>query len=141
AAASVMLLAMGLAGLLAISIPALTNWIDQGPFLTYTMERKLEGLRKSLAVVQEVSKQVEQATSAPTSTTTTTKPPEKVVVREKTLLGEVASTTPGMLLQVGYAAVLAFMLLAHRNSSRRQVLRIPPGFQTRIRLARLMRDI
>src|SRR5713226_7582666 len=39
AAASVTLLALGLAGLLAISIPAVSNWIDQGPFLTYTMER------------------------------------------------------------------------------------------------------
>ena len=45
AAASVVLLAMGLAVLLAISIPALTNWIDQTPYLTYTLERKLEGVR------------------------------------------------------------------------------------------------
>jgi len=123
----VTLLAMGLAGLLAISIPALTNWIDQGPFLTYTMERKLEGLRKSIAVVQQVSKQVEQATSGQSETTLSAKPPEKVVVRDKTLLGEVASTTPGLVLQVGYAAVLAFMLLAHRNTSRRQILRILPA--------------
>src|SRR5215467_8046441 len=79
AAASVTLLAMGFAALLAISIPALTNWIDQGPFLTYTMERKLDGLRKSIAIVQEVSKQVEQATSAaPTTSTTAAKPPEKI---------------------------------------------------------------
>src|SRR5438552_7919907 len=35
AAASVSLLALGLAGLLAISIPAVSNWIDQGPYLTY----------------------------------------------------------------------------------------------------------
>ena len=141
AAASVILLAMGFAALMAISIPALTNWIDQGPFLTYTMERKLEGLRKSIAVVQEVSKQVEQATSATTATTPAAKPPEKVVVREKSLVGEVASTTPGLLLQIGYATVLAFMLLAHRNTSRRQILRIPKNFPTRVRLARLMRDI
>jgi predicted PurR-regulated permease PerM len=140
AAASVIMLAMGFAGLLAISIPAITNWIDQGPFLTYTMERKLEGLRKSIAIVQQVSKQVEQATTAPASPTEA-KPPDKVVVRDKTLLGEVASTTPGVLLQVGYAAVLAFMLLAHRNTSRRQILRIPRSFPVRVRLARVLRDI
>ena len=68
AAASVVLLAMGLAALLAISIPALSNWIDQTPYLTYTLQRKLEGVRKSVAVVQEVSKQVEQAASAATPT-------------------------------------------------------------------------
>jgi predicted PurR-regulated permease PerM len=33
------------------------------------------------------------------------------------------------------------MLLAHRNTSRRQIMRIPAGFKTRVRLARLMRDI
>lgn len=141
AAASVLLLAMGLALLLAISIPALSNWIDQTPYLTYTLERKLEGVRKSIAIVEEMSKQVEQAASAATPTAPATKPPEKVVVREKSLLAELASTTPGLLLQVFYAAVLAFLLLAHRNNSRRQIMRIPASFNTRVRLARVMRDI
>ena len=45
------------------------------------------------------------------------------------------------MLQVFYAAVLAFLLLAHRNSSRRQIMRIPASFNTRVRLARVMRDI
>jgi predicted PurR-regulated permease PerM len=141
AAASVTLLTLGLAALLAISIPAVSNWIDQGPFLTYTMERKLDGLRKSLAVVQQVSKQVEQATAAAAPTAPATTPPEKVVVREKSLLGDLATTAPGVLLQIGYAGVLALMLLAHRNTSRRQIMRIPGSFNTRVRLARMMRDI
>jgi predicted PurR-regulated permease PerM len=139
AAASVILLVLGLVALLAISIPALTNWIDQTPYLTYSIERKLEGVRKSLAVVQEVSKQVEQATSAPPSPTAP--PEEKVVVREKSLLSELASNTPLVVLQVFYAAVLSFLLLAHRNNSRRQIMRIPIAFNTRVRLARVMRDI
>ena len=46
-----------------------------------------------------------------------------------------------MILQIGYAAVLAFMLLAHRNDHRRQMLRIPLTWATRVRLARMMRDI
>ena len=141
AAASVVLLAMGLALLLAISIPALTNWIDQTPYLTYTLQRKLEGVRKSIAVVQEVSKQVEQAASAATPSAPAAAPPEKVVVRERSLMAELASNTPGLLLQIFYAAVLAFLLLAHRNSSRRQIMRIPASFNTRVRLARVMRDI
>ena len=141
AAASVCCWRWALALLLAISIPALSNWIDQTPYLTYTLERKLEGVRKSIAIVQEVSKQVEQAASAATPTTPATKPPEKVVVREKSLMAELASTTPGLLLQMFYAAVLAFLLLAHRNSSRRQIMRIPASFNTRVRLARVMRDI
>jgi len=33
------------------------------------------------------------------------------------------------------------MLLAHRNSHRRQVLRVPLNFATRVRIARMMRDI
>ena len=47
------------------------------------------------------------------------------MVRDESLLGELASTTPGVILQIGYAGVLAFMLLAHRNDHRRQMLRIP----------------
>lgn len=141
AAASVTLLALGLVALLLISVPALSNWIDQAPYLTYTLERKLEGVRKSLAVVQEVSKQVEQATSPATPAMPASASSEKVVVREGSLLGDLASTTPGLLLQVFYAGVLAFLLLAHRNSSRRQIMRIPVSFTTRARLARVMRDI
>ena len=67
--------------------------------------------------------------------------PEKVVVREKSLMAELASTTPGLVLQAFYAGVLAFLLLAHRNNSRRQIMRIPASFNTRVRLARVMRDI
>jgi predicted PurR-regulated permease PerM len=142
AGASVVLLSLGLAALLGISIPALANWLDQGPVLTYTVERKLEGLRKSLAIVQEVTKQVEQATQAASPNPQPGKPPaEKVVVRDTSLLTQVATTTPGVLLQVGYAGVLAFMLLAHRNIHRRQILRMPGRFETRVRLARMMRDI
>ena len=60
---------------------------------------------------------------------------------QHSLLGTLASTTPGVVLQIGYAGVLAFMLLAHRNTHRRQLLRIPVQFETRVRLARTMRDI
>lgn len=139
AAASVSLLALAVAGLLAVAIPSVSSWVDQAPSLTYTLERRLEGLRASLAIVKQVSDKVEQATAAPASPAEPA--PEKVVVREKSLLGDLATTTPVVILQVGYAAVLAFMLLAHRNSHRRQMLRIPAGWATRVRLARVMRDI
>jgi predicted PurR-regulated permease PerM len=142
AGASVILLSLGLAALLAVSIPALASWLGQGPLLTYTVEKKLEGLRKSLAIVQEVTKQVEQATAAAAPNAPAGAPTEKVVVRDSSsLLTQLATNTPGVLLQVGYAGVLAFMLLAHRNTHRRQILRIPARFATRVRLARLMRDI
>jgi len=140
AAAAVALLALAVAGLLAVAIPSISNWADQAPSLTYTLERKLEGLRRSLAAVKEVSDRVEQATTA-TPASTAAPAAEKVVVREKSLLNELASTTPGVVLQIGYAGVLAFMLLAHRNNRRRQLLRIPATWATRMRLARMMRDI
>lgn len=143
AGASVSLLALVVAGLLVVAAPAVTSWAEQAPYLTYTLERKLEGLRKSLAFVKQVTDQVEQATQAQPAQTTTTeqKPPEKIVVRDKSLLSEVVSTTPALLLQIGYAAVLAFMLLAHRNDHKRQILRVPINFTMRVRLARVMRDI
>ena len=142
AAASVSLLAVVVAGLLVVATPALTSWAEQAPYLTYTLERKLEGLRKSLAIVKQVTDRVEQATQAQPSATATEKaPPEKVVVRDKSLLSELMSTTPALLLQMGYAGVLAFMLLAHRNDHKRQILRVPINFHVRVRLARVMRDI
>ena len=140
AAASVSLVALLVAGLLAVAIPSLSSWASEAPYLTYTLERKLEGIRSSLALVKQVSERVEQATTA-TPAGPAAAPPEKVVVREKSMLGELISTTPVVILQIGYAAVLAFMLLAHRNDHRRQMLRIPLTWATRVRLARMMRDI
>ena len=140
AAAAVALLALAMAGLLAVAIPSISSWAEQAPYLTYTLERKLEGVRKSLAAVKEVSDRVEHATTA-TPASTAAPVAEKVVVREKSLLNELASTTPGVVLQIAYAGVLAFMLLAHRNTHRRQLLRIPTTWATRVQLARMMRDI
>ncbi len=136
---SVLLLTTLLVGLLAIAIPSISNWATEAPFLTQTLERKLEGLRKSLALVQELSNKVEQAASA--TTTQVAQPAEKVVLRERSMLTDLATTTPFILLQIGYTAVLAFMLLAHRNTQRRQILRVPLSFDTRVRLARLLRDV
>ena len=143
AVASVLMLVMVIAGVLAIAIPSITGWANQGPYLTMTLERKLQGLRSSLAFVQEISNRVEQATAAPAASTgaAAAPPAEKVVVRNSTLLGELASTTPGVVLQLFYAGVLAFLLLTHRNFHRRQILRIPADFGTRVRLARVVRDI
>lgn len=142
AGASVSLLALVVAGLLVVAAPALTSWAEQAPYLTYTLERKLEGLRKSLAIVKQVTDRVERATQAqPAQTTREQSPPEKIVVRDKSLISEVVSTTPALLLQIGYAAVLAFMLLAHRNDHKRQILRVPIDFYTRVRMARIMRDM
>lgn len=140
AGAAVSLLAIVVAGALAVATPAITSWAEQAPMLTYTLQRKLEGLRKSLALFREVTEKVEQATTAPAAPAAQTQP-EKIVVQSKSLLSEIASTTPALLLQMGYAAVLAFMLLSHRNDHKRQILRIPATFATRVRIARIMRDI
>lgn len=142
AGASVSLLALVVAGLLVISAPALSSWAEQAPYLTYTLERKLEGLRKSLAFVKQLTDRVEQVTQAPQpETTAKEEPPAQLVVRDKSLVSQLMSTTPAVLLQVGYAAVLSFMILAHRNDHKRQILRVPLNFTTRVRIARVMRDI
>ena len=141
AAASVLLLALVLAGVLALAIPSIAGWIADAPTLTYRLEKKLEGVRESITILQKVTKQVEQA-AATAPAESPANPIEKVVVQDgKSLLGQLASTTPGVVLQLGYAAVLAFMLLVHRNDHRRQMLRVPLTFTTRVRLARVMRDI
>lgn len=138
AAIAVLFLTLALAGILSLIIPSIADWAAQAPFLTLTLQRKLEGLRKSLAVMEELSHKVEQATAAGAAKSTES---GQVVAPNRTLLGQLASTAPGVIVQIAYAGVLAFMLLAHRNSHRRQILRIPVGFDTRVRLARMMRDI
>lgn len=139
AAISVLLLTCAIAGLLAIAIPSISSWVGQGPTLTYSLQRKLEGLRSSISFLQELSSKVEEATSAAAPPTPNTV--DKVVVQQRSLLGELATATPMLVLQLGYAGVLAFMMLAHRNGFRRQILRVPTEFYTRVRLARVMRDI
>ncbi|MBS0522866.1 MAG: AI-2E family transporter [Proteobacteria bacterium] len=139
AVVSVLVLALVVAGILSLVIPSIADWAAQGPFLTLTLQRKLEGLRKSLAFMQELTSKVEQAASATAAKTSETT--ERVVVNNHSLLGQLASTTPAVILQIAYTGVLAFMLLAHRNSHRRQILRVPASFETRVRLARMMRDI
>ncbi len=142
AAASVLLLVIALGGLLALAVPSIAGWIAVAPTLTYRLEQKLSGVRESIAALQKVTKQVEEATTPAAPASPTAPAVEKVVVQDgKTLLGQLASTTPGVVLQLGYAAVLAFMLLVHRNDHRRQMLRVPETFATRVRLARVMRDI
>jgi predicted PurR-regulated permease PerM len=137
---AVLLLALFVAGVLSLVVPSIADWAAQGPFLTLTLQRKLEGLRKSLAFMQELTSKVEEAAAATAVKSTETA--EKVVVNNShSLLGQLASTTPVVVLQIAYAGVLAFMLLAHRNSHRRQILRVPASFDTRVRLARMMRDI
>jgi hypothetical protein len=46
----VLLLTLLFAGVLSLAIPSIADWAAQGPFLTLTLQRKLEGLRKSIAV-------------------------------------------------------------------------------------------
>jgi predicted PurR-regulated permease PerM len=145
AAISVVAMSLVVAGLLAIAIPSVQGWAQQAPMLTLKLESKLKGLREQLARIEEVSKQVERATTptpadAP-GASPATPPPEKVVVRENTLLSELASTTPVVVLQLAYAIGLALFLLSNRNTTRRQVLKIPRNFATRIRLARVMRAV
>ena len=91
--------------------------------------------------MQELTSKVEQATTVggerprPWS-------PRRWWSHNRSLLGQLASTTPAVILQIGYAGVLAFMLLAHRNEpSPPDPAGAAANFDTRVRLARMMRDI
>jgi predicted PurR-regulated permease PerM len=148
AALSVTLMGLLVAGLLAAAVPSVQSWAQEAPILTLKLESKLGGLRDSLARFEEMTKRVERAATPPASdaspgkATAETPPAETVVVRERSsLLGALASTTPMVVLQLGYALGLAFLLLSHRNVNRRQILRIARSFGGRVRLARVMRAI
>ena len=64
AAIAVLFLALAVAGILSLVIPSIADWAAQAPYLTLTLQRKLEGLRKSLAFMEELTHTVEQATAA-----------------------------------------------------------------------------
>ncbi|HYC66274.1 MAG TPA: AI-2E family transporter, partial [Reyranellaceae bacterium] len=143
AALAVIFSTIAVGGLLALAVPSVQGWAQQAPMLTLKLQGKLEGLRQHIGRIEEVSKEVEKATTPapPKGATPVEPPPEKVVVRERSLLGELASATPVVVLQVAYAIGLAFFLLSHRHVNRRQVLRIAPTFDARLKLARVMRAV
>lgn len=143
ASLAVAVMSLVVAGLFAIAIPSVQGWAQQAPALTLKLEDKLKGLRDQLARIEEVSKQVERATTPtpPPGVAPAAPPAEKVVVRERSLLGELASTTPVVVLQLAYAIGLALFLLANRNTNRRQVLRIARTFPVRLQLGRVMRAV
>lgn len=134
---------LAVGGLLALAVPSIQGWAEQAPLLTLKLESKIGSLREHIGWLEQVSKEVERATTPapPPGTGVVEPPPEKVVVRERSLLGELASTTPVVVLQLAYAVGLAFFLLSHRHVNRRQVLRIAPTFDARLRLARVMRAV
>ncbi len=113
--------------------------------LTYTPERKLEGVRKSLAFVKQVTDRVEQATQAQPAQTTTTRAEASGKdrgARQVVAFRGRASTTPALLLQIGYAArarLHAARPIATTTNARSCGWR--STFSTRVRLARVMRDI
>src|SRR3954453_17676490 len=80
AAIAVLLLTLALAGILSLIVPSIADWAAQAPFLTLTLQRKLEGLRKSLAFMEELTSKVEQAA---TVTAKMAEPAEKVVVHNR----------------------------------------------------------
>src|SRR3954462_3869861 len=105
AAIAVLFLALGVAGILSLMIPSIADWAAQAPYLTLTLQRKLEGLRKSLAFMEELTQRRERATAAAPAKAVE---PEKVVAQNRTLLGQLATTAPVVILQIAYAGVLSF---------------------------------
>ena len=63
AAVSVLSMTAIIAGLLAAAIPSVQGWAQQAPTLAIKLESKMRGLRDQLAQLEEVSKQVERATT------------------------------------------------------------------------------
>ena len=95
AAASVLLLTLVIAGILSLAIPSIADWAAQAPYLTLSLQRKLEGLRKSLVFMQELTSKMEQATNVAGAAKAVES--EKVVVTSRSLLGQLASTTPAVI--------------------------------------------
>lgn len=130
------------AGLVIVLSPALEAWIDRAPQILDSAQDKLRGLRASIEALRQASEQVEKVAELPKQ-----EGPGQgqaaipVVIAGRGLLADFAVSAPVVAVQVLYAIVMSFFMLAERSRIRHRVICSPRSFGMRLRLARVVREI
>jgi predicted PurR-regulated permease PerM len=126
--ATVSILSAGTAAL----VPEATNWLSQAPRVAQTIERKLRPITRQIAAVERASNQITQVGSPPAV--------RSVAVSDGFFL-TAAKTAPGVIEEAIYITVLTIFLLACRRRYTMQLILLPRTFSSRLRMARICRDV
>ncbi|MGE0744664.1 MAG: AI-2E family transporter [Rhodospirillales bacterium] len=130
------------AGLAIVLAPALETWVDRAPQIFDSAQEKLRGLRESVAALRQASEQMEKVAELPKQDGPGQSPAAiPVVIAGRGLLADFAVSAPLVAVQVLYAIVMSFFMLAERSRIRHRVICSPPSLGMRLRLARIVREI
>lgn len=124
-----------LIGVVGFVLPA-THWIAQAPQIGLKLEQRLETVRGAVKAIEDAGKRVEKAAKGKED-----KSVVRVEIKQPGIMQQLLSTTPTILLQIALTVVLLFFMLATRDAFREQLIVTPDRWGTKIRVARVIRQI
>lgn len=139
AAATAVLILLGslVLGLL-LALPAIEGWVARLPEVTQALEREIDAVRSTIATMESASKEVQESVSLDAAG----EPAQQtVIVEQDGVFSRAAVLAPAFLAQVVYVGFLVVFLVAERGCIRAIILRAPASFVTRLKLARVVRDM
>ena len=115
--------------------PDVSNWIKQAPTFAQSIERKLQPLARRLAPFEHL------APASGNSGAISIAPAAASAALPDGVLIAAARTAPGIVEKCIYVTILTIFLLACRTRYTAQFILLPRSFSTRLRIARICRDI
>ncbi len=116
--------------------PDVSSWLNEVPSVVQSIERKLQPLARRLAPFERLaSNGARPAPAAPAGTAAA------AVALPDGVLVTAARTAPGIIEKGIYVTILTIFLLAFRKRYTTQLILLPRSFCTRLRIARICRDI
>jgi predicted PurR-regulated permease PerM len=132
--ALISMLALGVYGLyLALAVP-LETWISRLPEIWSKFTQHLSSLREPLRKLNEVSREVEEATG-------TTQSPVAVKVEDKGFLSTILALAPPLAAQFLLFFGTLYFFIATRTRLRKGLLSLCSARRIRLRVARIVRDV
>lgn len=115
----VALVAVLVLAVMSLAQPA-QKWIAHAPDTLRTIEQRLHSLRAPILKAQEASKQIEEMTQPATA-------PKTVISTQRSLLMDMATSTPRALGEVVAVLLLVYFFLSSGNGFLRRMLEITPA--------------
>jgi predicted PurR-regulated permease PerM len=137
AALVVVALAGSLVGLGGWIYDPAAQWIDKAPSTLAEVERKMRGIKKSVAEMAKVAEKVEQLTAP----ATTAKPQPPPSLAKPSLLDRTFSTTLTFVVTTGTTLVLLYFLLATGDVLLQKTVQVMPTLADKKRVVEIARKI
>lgn len=137
ALAALLTVAVTVVALVAVAMTfgsGVRDWINRAPEIVHSIEHKLEPIKKQLAAMETASQQITRVTATPNSASSPSPLPEG-------LMTTVLQTAPNFFAKCIYVGILTLFLLAWRKRYTDQLILLPQNFISRVRMARICRDV